>query len=155
MTNSGPLLIQGTKPLFKTAWSQCRIFRGDRLMVMQAVDQRCTQLKRPKNSKWFKEKMILAQAQESGVIFDEEQLAFLADQEDKVESSLDTQTIPTTAIFQTNNLDAFDSDCDEAQSASVVLMAKLSAYDLDVLFEVHNYNTYQDNNTIDQSVQEM
>ncbi|GJY05044.1 hypothetical protein Tco_0370984 [Tanacetum coccineum] len=98
--------------------------------------RQCTQLKRPKNSKWFKEKMILAQAQESGVIFDEEQLAFLADQEDKVESSPDTQTIPTTAIFQTNNLDAFDSDCDEAPSASVVLMAKLSAYDLDVLFEV-------------------
>ncbi|GJS93110.1 hypothetical protein Tco_0800078 [Tanacetum coccineum] len=136
MTNSGPLPIQGTKPLFKMAGSQCRIFRGDRLRVMQAVDQRVMLMDR-------------------GVIFDEEQLAFLVDQEDRVKSGPDTQTIPTIAIFQPNNLDAFDSDCDEAPSASAVFMAKLSAYDLDVLFEVHNYNTYQENNTIDQSVQEM
>ncbi|GJU66420.1 hypothetical protein Tco_1252679 [Tanacetum coccineum] len=34
-------------------------------------------------------------------------------------------------------------------------MAKLSAYDSDVLSEVQNYNTYQDNNVNDQSVQEM
>nr|GEW52971.1 hypothetical protein [Tanacetum cinerariifolium] len=36
---------------------------------------------------------------------------------------------------KTDDLDAFDSDYDEAPSASAVLMAKLSAYDSDVLFE--------------------
>ncbi|GKA19412.1 hypothetical protein Tco_0699327 [Tanacetum coccineum] len=55
----------------------------------------------------------------------------------------------------TDDLDAFDSDCDEAPSASAVLIDKLSAYDSDVLSEVPNYDTYQDNNVIDQSVQEM
>nr|GEV43543.1 hypothetical protein [Tanacetum cinerariifolium] len=39
------------------------------------------------------------------------------------------------AIFQTDDLDAFDSKCDEAPSASIVLITKLSAYDLDVLSE--------------------
>ncbi|GJY23632.1 hypothetical protein Tco_0397290 [Tanacetum coccineum] len=34
-------------------------------------------------------------------------------------------------------------------------MAKLSAYDLDVLLEVSNHDTYLDNHVIDQSVQEM
>nr|GEX28329.1 uncharacterized mitochondrial protein AtMg00820-like [Tanacetum cinerariifolium] len=50
------------------------IYEGKGHMARQ-----CTQPKRPKNSEWFKEKMLLAQAQESGIILDEEQLAFLAD----------------------------------------------------------------------------
>ncbi|GJS77815.1 hypothetical protein Tco_0727696 [Tanacetum coccineum] len=44
--------------------------------------------------------------------------------------------IPTLATFQTDDLDAFDSDCDEAPSASVVLMAKLSSYDSYILSKV-------------------
>ncbi|GJR50367.1 reverse transcriptase domain-containing protein [Tanacetum coccineum] len=59
----------------------------------------CTQPKRPKNSEWFKEKMLLAQALEAGVILDEEQLAFLAYTRDIVDSGLESQTLPTTAIF--------------------------------------------------------
>ncbi|GJU76910.1 hypothetical protein Tco_1273980 [Tanacetum coccineum] len=67
-----------------------------------------------------------------------------------------TQALTTTAIFQTADLDAFDSDCDETPSTSAVLMAKLSTYDSDVLSEVPNPATYQaNNNVIDQSVQEM
>ncbi|GKE11319.1 hypothetical protein Tco_1414870 [Tanacetum coccineum] len=80
---------------------------------------------------------------------DEEQLAFLVDPGDKVESGPDTQTLPTTAIFQTNELDAFDSDCDEAPSASVVLMAKLSAYDLDVLSEYSEQPIFVDDTNIE------
>nr|GEV42727.1 putative reverse transcriptase domain-containing protein [Tanacetum cinerariifolium] len=91
----------------------------------------------------IKEKMMLTHAQESRVILDKEQLAFSADRGDRVDSGLFIQTLLTTAIFQTGNLDTFDSDCDEAPSASVVFMAKLSAYDLDVLSELQNYNTYQ------------
>ncbi|GJW75413.1 hypothetical protein Tco_0134783 [Tanacetum coccineum] len=43
--------------------------------------------------------------------------------------------IPTLVAFQTDDLDAFDSGCDEAPSASVVLMAKLSSYDPVILLE--------------------
>ncbi|GJY98990.1 hypothetical protein Tco_0516420 [Tanacetum coccineum] len=77
------------------------------------------------------------------------------DTRERVDLGPDTQALTTTVIFQTDDLDAFDLDCDKAPSASAVLMAKLSAYDSDVLSEVPNYDTYQDNNMIDQSVQEM
>nr|GEX75731.1 hypothetical protein [Tanacetum cinerariifolium] len=61
----------------------------------------------------------------------------------------------TTQDDRIDDLDAFDSSCDEAPSASVVLMAKLSTYDSYVLFDVPNYDTNHDNNVIVQSVQEM
>ncbi|GKF46792.1 hypothetical protein Tco_0136594, partial [Tanacetum coccineum] len=41
--------------------------------------RQCTQPKRQRNIAWFKEKLMLAEAQEVGHILDEEQLAFLAD----------------------------------------------------------------------------
>ncbi|GKG61165.1 hypothetical protein Tco_0616981, partial [Tanacetum coccineum] len=80
-----------------------------------------------------------------GVSLDEEQLSFLADARERVDLGPDAQVLTTNTIFQTDDLDAFDSDCDEAPSASVVLMAKLSAYDSDVLSEVLNNDTYHDN----------
>nr|GEU99811.1 hypothetical protein [Tanacetum cinerariifolium] len=55
----------------------------------------------------------------------------------------------------TDDLDAFDTDYDEAPSTSAVLMAKLYAYDSDFLSKVLNLDTSQDNNEIDQSVHEM
>nr|GEY04756.1 hypothetical protein [Tanacetum cinerariifolium] len=69
---------------------------------------------------------------------------------ERVDSGLDVQALTTT--FQIDDLDAFDSNCDEAPTASAVFMENLSTYDLDVLSEVQNYDTYQDNNVIDQSV---
>ncbi|GKA46203.1 retrovirus-related pol polyprotein from transposon TNT 1-94 [Tanacetum coccineum] len=115
----------------------------------------CTKPKRPKNSTWFEEKAMLAEALESVVVLDEEHMAFLSDNGDTVTIGQASQEIPTLAIFQTDDLDAFDSDCDEAPSASAVLMAKLSAYDSDVLSEILTHDTYLDNQVIDQSVQEM
>nr|GFB06795.1 retrovirus-related Pol polyprotein from transposon TNT 1-94 [Tanacetum cinerariifolium] len=41
--------------------------------------KQCTQPKRPRSSTWFKEKLMLAEAQEASQILDEEQLAFIAD----------------------------------------------------------------------------
>ncbi|GJR19700.1 hypothetical protein Tco_0968227 [Tanacetum coccineum] len=40
--------------------------------------RQCTQPKRPRNAAWYKEKAMLAEAQEAGQILDEEQLAFFA-----------------------------------------------------------------------------
>nr|GEV03094.1 hypothetical protein [Tanacetum cinerariifolium] len=53
---------------------------------------------------------------------------------------------------RTDDIDAFDSDCDEIPLASAVFMKNLCAYDSDVLSEVPNHDSYQDNNMIDQSV---
>ncbi|GJU91258.1 hypothetical protein Tco_1303681 [Tanacetum coccineum] len=78
-------------------------------------------------------------------------MAFLVDNRDTVTTSQKSQEIPTLTIFQTGDLDAFDSDCHEAPSSSAILMAKLSAYDSDVLSEVANPDTYQINNVVDQT----
>ncbi|GJU54148.1 retrovirus-related pol polyprotein from transposon TNT 1-94 [Tanacetum coccineum] len=92
-----------------------------------------TQPKRPQNSEYFKDKMLLMQAQENGVALDEEQLLFLA----------------------ADDCDAFDSDVDEAPTTETMFMANLSStdpvydkaglsYDSDILSEVHDHDQYQD-----------
>ncbi|GJV48811.1 integrase, catalytic region, zinc finger, CCHC-type containing protein [Tanacetum coccineum] len=45
------------------------------------------------------------------------------------------QTIPQNSAFQTEDLDAYDSDCDDLSSAKAVLMANLSSCDPEVLSE--------------------
>ncbi|GKE15277.1 hypothetical protein Tco_1422854, partial [Tanacetum coccineum] len=73
---------------------------------------------------------MLAEVQEFGQILDEEQLAFLADP-----GILDGQAVETTtAAFQNEDLDAYDSDCD-VFNAKVVLMANLSNYGSYVISE--------------------
>ena len=42
------------------------------------IARNCIKPKRPQNSDYFKDKMLLMQAQENGVALDEEQLLFLA-----------------------------------------------------------------------------
>nr|GEU39185.1 G patch domain-containing protein TGH [Tanacetum cinerariifolium] len=69
-----------------------------------------------------KEKMLLEQAQEVRFALEEEQLAFLVDTKERVDSGTDDRTLTTTAIFQIDDLDAFNSDCDEAPTRSVVFM---------------------------------
>ncbi|GKC18139.1 hypothetical protein Tco_1014921 [Tanacetum coccineum] len=76
-------LIQETKPLFKMVESQCNKFKGDKGKVILVLGEghmarQCTQTKRPRNAAWYKEKAMLAEAQEAGQILDEEQLVFLA-----------------------------------------------------------------------------
>ncbi|GKG49867.1 retrovirus-related pol polyprotein from transposon TNT 1-94, partial [Tanacetum coccineum] len=53
---------------------KCYNYQGEGHMA-----RNCTQLKRPRNAAWYKEKAMLAEAQEVGQILDEEQLAFPAD----------------------------------------------------------------------------
>nr|GEY76194.1 retrotransposon protein, putative, unclassified [Tanacetum cinerariifolium] len=91
----------------------------------------CTQPKRLQNSEYFKDKMLLMQAQENRVALDAEQLLFLAD------------------------CDAFDSDVDEAPTAQTMFMANLSSagpitdeagpsYDSDILSKVQDHDQYLD-----------
>ncbi|GJW00085.1 retrovirus-related pol polyprotein from transposon TNT 1-94 [Tanacetum coccineum] len=97
------------------------------------ITRNCTQPKRLQNSDYFKDKMLLMQSQENGVVSDEEQLLFLTADE----------------------CDAFDSNVDEAPIAQTMFMANLSSadpvydeaspsYDSNILFEVHEYDNYQD-----------
>ncbi|GJV82046.1 hypothetical protein Tco_1517916 [Tanacetum coccineum] len=61
--------------------------------------RQCTQPKRPRNVSCYKEKAMLAEAQEAGQILDEEQLAFLAD-----------PGIPTTQAILMANISNYGSD---------------------------------------------
>ncbi|GKB99270.1 retrovirus-related pol polyprotein from transposon TNT 1-94 [Tanacetum coccineum] len=109
---------------------KCYNYQGEGHMARQ-----CTQLKRPRNDAWFKEKAMLAKAQKARQILDEEKLAFLADPSIPDGKAAQT-TIPNTAAFQTKDLDAYDSDCDDVSNAKAVLMANLSNYGSDVILEV-------------------
>ncbi|GKD80596.1 hypothetical protein Tco_1347435, partial [Tanacetum coccineum] len=59
--------------------------------------RQCTQPKRRRDATWFKEKVLLVQAQAEGKELDEEQLAFLADPE--VADGQVAQTITHNAAF--------------------------------------------------------
>ncbi|GJS29377.1 reverse transcriptase domain-containing protein [Tanacetum coccineum] len=89
---------------------KCYNCQGEGHMARQ-----CTQPKRPKNVAWFKEKLMLAEAQE--------------------------------ATFQTEDLDAYGSDCDDLSSAKAILMENLSSCDSDVLSKESQDVVIQDTNS--------
>ncbi|GKB73673.1 retrovirus-related pol polyprotein from transposon TNT 1-94 [Tanacetum coccineum] len=97
--------------------------------------RQCTQPKRPRNATWYKEKSMLAEAQEARQILDEEQLAFLADPGVPDGQAIQT-IIPNNPAFQTEDLDTYDSDCDNISNAKAVLMTNISNYGSDVISEV-------------------
>nr|GEV81374.1 retrovirus-related Pol polyprotein from transposon TNT 1-94 [Tanacetum cinerariifolium] len=82
--------------------------------------RQCTQSKRPRNAAWYKEKAMLAEAQEAGQILDEEQLAFLRDP--RIPTGQAHIIIPHNTAFQTEDLDTYDSDCDDLSTAQAALM---------------------------------
>ncbi|GJZ44490.1 hypothetical protein Tco_0591745 [Tanacetum coccineum] len=99
------------------------------------------------------DKVLLAQSQASDQILHEEELAFLADP--RIPEGQATQTVIThNAAYQANDLDAYDSDCDELNTAKVALMANLSHYGSYALAEVHNHDNIN-YNMINQVVQAM
>ncbi|GJV79176.1 retrovirus-related pol polyprotein from transposon TNT 1-94 [Tanacetum coccineum] len=63
------------------------------------IARNCTQPKRPQNSEYFKDKMLLMQAQENGVVLDEEQLLFLAGgQDNAIDEDVDEQPVQDLAL---------------------------------------------------------
>nr|GEZ16827.1 retrovirus-related Pol polyprotein from transposon TNT 1-94 [Tanacetum cinerariifolium] len=124
------------------------------------ITRNCTQPKRPQNSEYYKDKMLLMQAQENGVALDADQLLFLAGGHDNAIDDVDEQPVQDLAlnvdnVFHANDCDVFDSDVDEAPTAQTMFMANLSStdpvtdkarpsYDLDILSEVPDHDHYQD-----------
>ncbi|GKF47265.1 hypothetical protein Tco_0137067, partial [Tanacetum coccineum] len=83
------------------------------------------------------EKVLMVQAQAGGQALTEEEIAFLADP--GLPDIQTSQTVIThNAAYQADDLDAYDSDCDELNSAKIALMANLSRNGSDALTEVHN-----------------
>ncbi|GJT17657.1 retrovirus-related pol polyprotein from transposon TNT 1-94 [Tanacetum coccineum] len=75
------------------------------------IAKQCTKPKRKRDETWFNDKVLLVQAQAAS---------------------------PHNAAYQADDLDAYDSDCDELNSAKIALMANLSRNGSDALTEVHN-----------------
>ncbi|GKE74124.1 zinc finger, CCHC-type containing protein, partial [Tanacetum coccineum] len=115
------------------------------------MSKQCTKPKRKWDDSWFTDKVLLVQAQASGQILHEEELAFLADP--RIAEGQGTQTVIThNATYQADDFDAYDSDCDELNTTKVAIMTNLSHYGLDALAEVHNHDN-MNNNMINQAVQ--
>nr|GEV23418.1 retrovirus-related Pol polyprotein from transposon TNT 1-94 [Tanacetum cinerariifolium] len=106
------------------------------------ISKQCTKPNRKLDAEWFKDKVLLVQAQANGQVLQEEELEFLADP-GTAEFSSNQNVITTNAAYQADDLDAYDSNCDELNSAKIALMANLSHYGSDNLAEVNN----QDNRT--------
>ncbi|GJT50526.1 retrovirus-related pol polyprotein from transposon TNT 1-94 [Tanacetum coccineum] len=97
------------------------------------IARNCTQPKHLQNSDYFKDKMLLMQAQENGAVLDEEELLFLAgEQGNTFDAGVDNQPVQDLAlnedkIFKADECDVFDSDVDDEPTAQSIFMANLSS----------------------------
>nr|GFA69418.1 hypothetical protein [Tanacetum cinerariifolium] len=111
------------------------------------MSKQCTKPKRKGDESWFKDKVLLVQAKENGQILHEEELAFLADP--GIAEAQTTQNVIThNAAYQADDLNAYDSDCDEINSAKITIMTNLSHYGSDDLAENLNFPAQQDELTL-------
>ncbi|GKC44546.1 retrovirus-related pol polyprotein from transposon TNT 1-94 [Tanacetum coccineum] len=109
------------------------------------IARNCTQPKRPQNLEYFKDKILLMQAQRNGVALDEEQLLVLLDEEqlmflagghdtavdeDVDESPVQDLALNVDNVFQADEYPVYD----EADPS----------YYSNILSEVHEYDNYQD-----------
>ncbi|GKB47289.1 hypothetical protein Tco_0898042 [Tanacetum coccineum] len=117
--------------------------------------------KRLQDSDYFKDKMLLMQAQESGAVLDEEQSLFLAgeqvtnvddDMDDSPENDL---ALNVDHIFEADKCDAFDSDVDEGPTSQTMVMENFTSedpiydeagpsYDSNDPFEVQDHDAFVD-----------
>ncbi|GJS87734.1 retrovirus-related pol polyprotein from transposon TNT 1-94 [Tanacetum coccineum] len=126
------------------------------------IARQCTHPKRPQNLKYFKDKMLLMQARENGMVLNEEHLLFIAGgqtntfNDDINEAPVQDLALNEDNVFQADQCDAFDSDVDEAPTAQTMFMANLSSvdpiydksgpsYDLDILSKDNAVQVVQSN----------
>nr|GEU79847.1 hypothetical protein [Tanacetum cinerariifolium] len=100
---------------------KCYICQGEGHMARQ-----CTQPKRPRNETWYKDKAMLTEAQEARQILDEEQLTFLANP--GVSDGQAVQKIILNIVaFQTEDLDTYDSECNDISNAKSGIVEQAKA----------------------------
>ncbi|GJZ05930.1 hypothetical protein Tco_0539723, partial [Tanacetum coccineum] len=89
-----------------------------------------------------KQRNVISQA--SGQALSKKEIAFLADP--GLPDIQNSQTVMThNAAYQADDLDAYDSDCDELNSAKIALMANLSRNGSDALTETETDITSDSN----------
>ncbi|GKB24153.1 hypothetical protein Tco_0863554 [Tanacetum coccineum] len=137
------------------------MFRVDRTGLWKIGEFRTELAMQILNSEYFKDNMLLMQAQDNGVVLDEEQLLFIAGgQESTFYNDVDDPPVQDLAlnvdhVFQADQCDAFDSNVDEAPTAQTMFMANQSSadpiygepgpsYDSDILSKVQDHDNYTD-----------
>nr|GEW02657.1 hypothetical protein [Tanacetum cinerariifolium] len=98
------------------------------------MSKQCTKPKRKRDKQWFKDKVLMVQDQANGQVLQEEELEFLANS-GIAETSSTRYVVTNNAAYQADDLDAYDSDCNELNSTKIALMANLSHYGSDNLAE--------------------
>ncbi|GKC10420.1 hypothetical protein Tco_1007202 [Tanacetum coccineum] len=132
--------MQGTKLRFKMAELWFKMSVEDTMRIIKEGQFRETMQeemlpKRLQDSDYFKDKMLLMQAQENGAVLDEEQSLFLAREQvtnfdDDVDDSPENDlALNVDHIFEADQCDAFDSDVDEAPNIQTMFMVNLSSED--------------------------
>ncbi|GJT19484.1 hypothetical protein Tco_0878190 [Tanacetum coccineum] len=136
------------------------------------IARECPRPKRLQDSDYFKDKMLLMQAQENGAVLDEEQSLFLAGEqvtnfdEDVDNSPENDLALNVDHVFEADECDAFDSDVDEGPTTQTMFMANLTSedpiydevgpsYDSNTPFEVQDHDTFVDHMDEYQEVHEM
>nr|GEW27487.1 hypothetical protein [Tanacetum cinerariifolium] len=90
------------------------------------VSRECKEPKRAKDTQYYKDKMMLSDAKDRGVILDAEAEAFLADVE-CTESYDKSLALTITTAFQVSHEDAYDFDIDDGPHDAVAFMANFSS----------------------------
>nr|GEU84400.1 hypothetical protein [Tanacetum cinerariifolium] len=131
LTNTLALLTQPYKTYLPQSNNQLRTSSNTR---NQAIVQD-GEPKRPHNSEYFIDKMLLMQAKKNKVALDEEQLLFIAGEQDNVvDDDIDEQPAPTAQTMFMANLSFAYPVYDEASLS----------YDSNILSEVPDHDNYQD-----------
>nr|GEW69369.1 hypothetical protein [Tanacetum cinerariifolium] len=96
------------------------------------MSKQCTKPKRKRDDSWFKDKVLLVQAQANGQILHEDELAFL--ENPGITKSQPTQTVIThNAAYQADDLHTYDSDCDEINIANKAHQLEPKLYDGNII----------------------
>nr|GEZ36487.1 hypothetical protein [Tanacetum cinerariifolium] len=127
--------------------------KATNIILQGHMARQCPKPKRKIDATWFRDKVLLVEAQGKGKVLNEEELEFLVDP-GVAEGPVTQSVITHNVAYQADDLDAYDYDCDKISTAKVVLMSSLSSYDSYVLFEVPYFdNTHND--MLNQSVQKI
>ncbi|GJX52928.1 spindle assembly checkpoint component MAD1-like protein [Tanacetum coccineum] len=121
------------------------------------MERQCPKTKRKRDATWFRDKVLLVEAQGNGNVLNEEELEFLADP-GIVEGPVLQSAITHNAAYQADDLDAFNEFlfvCDELSTSKAVLMANLSSYGSDVLSEKKEAKNIDNEIALEKKVKEL
>ncbi|GJY84370.1 hypothetical protein Tco_0497746 [Tanacetum coccineum] len=101
--------------------------------------------KRPLDSDYFKDKMLLMNAHENGVVLDEEQLLFLVGEHvTNFDDDVDDLALNVDHVFEADQCDAFDSDVDEAPTTQTIFMENLTSKEAGPSYDSNDPSEVQD-----------